>query len=471
MKLRHLLLSLCFLAPAALSAATPNVVIVFVDDMGYGDLGCYGSDRNRTPNLDKLAKEGLRSERFYVAQPVCSASRAGLMTGCYPTRVGIRGALSPVAKVGLDPAETTLAEIVKQKGYATAAVGKWHLGHHPSMLPLAQGFDQYLGLPYSNDMWPHRADGSAGKSKHPPLPLIENNTVKIADVKAEDQKLLTTQYTEKAVGFIKENKDKPFFLYLAHSMPHVPLFVSDKLPPGKDLYASVVEEIDWSVGQVVKALEETGATENTLIIFTSDNGPWLNHGTHAGTAGPLREGKGTAWEGGIRVPFIAKWPGKIPANSVSKEPMMTIDLLPTLAGIIDAKLPERKIDGLDVLPILTGQPGAKNPHEAYFIYYQDDQLQAVLSGDWKLYLPHQYRTMNGRPGGTDGKPNPYENKRLTEPELYNVATDISETKNVAAENPEIVQRLLAQAEKAREDLGDSLTKRKGSGTRGPGKVE
>lgn len=451
--------------------APPNVVIIFNDDMGYGDLGCYGSKANRTPNLDKLAAEGLRSERFYVAQPVCSASRAALMTGCYSSRVSIQGALGPKAKVGLDPAETTLAEVMKSKGYATAAVGKWHLGDHPSLLPLKQGFDRYFGLPYSNDMWPLMPGAGARKQAQPPLPLIEGGVAKIPEVTEKEQKQLTTWYAEQSVNFIRENKGKPFFLYLANSMPHVPLYTSGRIKDAAGLYAEVIEEIDGSVGEVLKALEETGAAENTLVIFTSDNGPWLNYGTHSGTAGPLREGKGTVWEGGVRVPFIAKWPGKIPAGSVGKEPMMTIDVLPTIAGIIDAKLPEKPIDGLDVLPILTAKPEAKNPHEAYYFYYKQNELQAVLSGDWKLYLPHEYRTLNGQKGGEEGNPVNYEQKRIVEPELYNVATDIGETKNVSAENPEIVKRLLADAEKAREQLGDSLTNRKGAAVRGPGTIE
>lgn len=463
-------LFLGLIAPCV-KAERPNVVIIFVDDMGYGDLGCYGSTSNRTPHLDKLAAEGMKSERFYVAQPVCSASRAALLTGCYPSRVGIQGALGPRSKTGLANEETTLAEVLKSKGYATAAIGKWHLGDHPSMLPTKQGFEQYFGLPYSNDMWPLHPEANPRRAAFPPLPLLEGETAKIAEVTAVEQKQLTTWYTERAAGFIRENRGKPFFVYLAHSMPHVPLFTSGRIKDAKNLYAEVVEEIDWSVGEVLKALEETGVVENTLVIFTSDNGPWLNYGKHSGIAGPLREGKGTVWEGGVRVPFIARWPVKIPAGSLGKEPMMTIDLLPTIAGITGAALPERKIDGKDVLPILTAKEGAKNPHEAYFFYYKQNELHAVMSGDWKLYLPHQYRTLAGRKGGDDGKPVAYEQRKITAPELYNVATDAGESKDVAAEHGDVVERLLAQAERARAELGDSLTKRKGSEVRMPGKAD
>ena len=466
LKFAPLLLALAAVSSMSM-AAPPNVVIIFTDDMGYGDLGCYGSPTNRTPHLDTLAKEGLRSERFYVAQPVCSASRAALLTGCYPNRLGIHGALGPNSKTGLDPSETTLAELMKQQGYATAMVGKWHVGDHPSMLPTRQGFDHYFGLLYSNDMWPYHPR----TKKFPPLPLFEDDRVKIAEVKAEDQKQLTTWYTERAVAFIRANQDKPFFLYLAHSMPHVPLYTQGNEESAAGLYADVMAEIDASVGEISKGLEEAGDTRNTLVIFTSDNGPWLSYGTHSGTAGPLREGKGAVWEGGVRVPFIARWPGKIPAGVVSREPMMTIDLLPTLAGVIGAKLPSRPIDGLDVLPILTARPGAKNPHAAYYFYYRQNELQAVLSGDWKLYLPHRYQTMDGRPGGKGGLPEPYSQRTLERPELYNVASDIGETTDVASAHPAVVEKLLALAEKARDELGDSLVQRRGSGTRGPGKAE
>jgi arylsulfatase len=290
----------------------------------------------------------------------------------------------------------------------------------------------------------------------------------------EDQARLTGQYTERAVRFIERNRDRPFFFYLAHSMPHVPLFASEKFR-GKSrqgAYGDVIQEIDWSVGEVLKALEKQGLERNTLVIFTTDNGPWLSYGDHAGTAGPLREGKGTCWEGGTRVPALMRWPGKLPAGTTSDAMLMTIDLLPTLARLAGAEPPQRKIDGLDVWPLLAGERGAKNPHDAYFYYYHVNQLQAVTTGDgrWKLMLPHQYTSLSGRPGGTGGTPVRYEQRRIQSPELYDLQADVSESKNVAAEHPDVVERLLALADRAREDLGDALTRRPGSGRREPGRI-
>ncbi len=321
----------------------PNVVLIFCDDMAYADVGCYGARGYKTPNIDQLARQGVRFTDFYVAQAVCSASRAALLTGCYPNRIGIQGALGPQSKTGIHSNEVTIAELLKQRGYATAIYGKWHLGHQPQFLPPRHGFDDYFGLPYSNDMWPHHP---TSKTNYPPLPLIEGEqTVQLMP----DQTQLTTWYTERAVGFIERNKDHPFFLYVPHAMPHVPLFVSEKFrgKSKRGLFGDVIQEIDWSVGQILAALKQQRLDENTLVIFTSDNGPWLSYGDHAGSAGRLREGKGTTFEGGVRVPFIARWPGKIPAASVCREPAMTIDLLPTLAKAAGAELPPHPIDGLD----------------------------------------------------------------------------------------------------------------------------
>jgi arylsulfatase len=479
------LAAVLFLFTPARGADAPNVVIVFADDLGYADVGCFAGPREapltgpanptgakdfETPNLDRLAGQGVRFTDFHAAQPVCSASRASLLTGCYPNRLDIHGALGPNARHGISADETTLAEVCKSKGYATAAVGKWHLGHHPQFLPTRHGFDSYLGLPYSNDMWPHHPE--AKKGSYPNLPLIENEKVIDPDVTAEDQKKLTARYTERAVKFIAANKDRPFFLYVAHSMPHVPLFVSEKFAgkARRGLYGDVIEEIDWSVGQIVKALDDHKLADNTLVIFTSDNGPWLSYGNHGGRAGPLREGKGTVWEGGVREPFIARWPGKIPAGSVCRETAMTIDILPTVAKIIGAELPKRKIDGKDIGPLLRGEKGARCPHEAYFFYYQVNQLQAVRSGKWKLVLPHTYRTMQGQEPGKDGKPGRYRQVKLDRPELYDLDADVGEAKNVADAHSDVVKKLLAFAEQAREELGDSLTNRKGKGTREPGRL-
>jgi arylsulfatase A len=460
-------------APLYSAGRLPNLVIIFTDDQGYGDVGCFGATGFDTPNLDRLARGGRRFTNFHVAQPVCSASRAALLTGCYPSRIGIQGALGPNAKHGIADGETTLAQVLKRQGYATGMAGKWHLGHHPQFLPIHHGFDEYLGLPYSNDMWPAHPEATPGS--YPPLPLIEGDRIVDTNVTAEDQCRLTGLYTERAVSFINRHKDQPFFFYLAHSMPHVPLHVSDRYR-GKSrqgLYGDVIQEIDASVGDVLRALEANGLERNTLVIFTTDNGPWLSYGDHAGTAGPLREGKGTCWEGGVRVPCIMRWPGKLPAGTTSDAMLMTIDLLPTIARLVGAELPKNTIDGLDVWPLLAGQPGATNPHEAYLYYYEQNQLQAVVSGDgrWKLQLPHTYRSVGGLPGGHGGIPAKYQSTKILQPQLYDLVTDLGETTDVAARHPEIVRRLLAVAERARTELGDSLTKHHGRGVRPAGQLE
>jgi arylsulfatase A len=468
-------------ARAAASTKLPNIVIILTDDQGYADVGVFGAKGFETPNLDRLASQGRIFRNFHVAQPVCSASRTALLTGCYPNRIGIHGALGPRSKVGISNQEMTLAELLKQRGYATAIFGKWHLGDAPQFLPLHHGFDEYFGLPYSNDMWPaHPGDGSApGKAKkrkvgYPELVMYEGDKVVIPQITHADQNQLTTWYAEHAVKFIERNKDHPFFLYLANNMPHVPLHVSDKFrgKTKRGLYGDVIEEIDWSVGQVMDALKRTGVEDNTWVVFTSDNGPWLCYGDHAGSAYPLREGKGTCWEGGTREPCIMRWPGKLPAGTESKEMLMTIDLFPTIAKLVQAELPKHPIDGLDVWPLIAGTPGAKNPHHAYWFYYEVNQLQSVVTADgrWKLQLPHTYRTLAGKPGGHDGTPVPYEQRKLEQAELYDLVADVSETTDLAAQHPDIVQRLEAEAEKAREELGDGILKRTGKGTREPGRV-
>jgi arylsulfatase A-like enzyme len=367
----------------------------------------------------------------------------------------------------------TLAQLVKQRGYATGMFGKWHLGDATQFLPVHHGFDEYFGLLYSNDMWPGHPDT---KSKYPPLAFIEGDHVVKSGLTHEDQNQLTTLYTERAVGFIEKHKQGPFLLYVAHNMPHVPLHVSDKFrgKSARGLYGDVIEEIDWSVGQILDALKRNGLEQNTWVIFTSDNGPWLCYGDHAGSAGPLREGKGTNWEGGTREPCIMRWPGKIPAGTESWDMFMSIDLFPTIAGLIGAPLPKHKIDGLDVWPIISHQAGAKNPHDAYWFYYHVNQLEAVSTGDgrWKLQLPHTYHTLDGKPGGHDGKPAPYEQRKLEVHELYDLSQDIGEARDAAAAHPDIVARLEGEAEKARADLGDALTtKHAGNGHREPGRVD
>lgn len=453
--------------------ARPNVVLILADDQGYADLGAYGAQGFSTPNIDRLTREGIRFTDFHVAQGVCSASRAALMTGCYPNRVGITGALEPWDKYGLSASELTLPQMMKQAGYVTGMVGKWHLGTPVELLPTRRGFDDFFGLTLSNDEWPFHPEKPG---VFPPLPLMDGERAVKDGITQEDMNQLTQWYTERAVKFIEQNHERPFFLYVAHTMPHVPLGASEKFrgKTKRGPYGDACEEIDWSTGQIMDTLEKLGLANNTLIIYLSDNGPWLSYGNHGGSAGPLREGKTTSWEGGTRVPFVARWPGKIPAGSVCDEPAMTIDLLPTLAKLIGGNLANHKIDGLDIWPLLSAEPGAKNPHEAYFFYgvpfgqWTGAQLEAVRSGHWKLMLPHTYRTLAGNPPGNDGMPAKYQPRTIAEPALYNLRDDMGETKNVVADNPSIVQRLLALADQCRDDLGDTIVKREGKGLRPAG---
>jgi len=452
---------------------TPNVVVIFMDDMGYADIGPFGAEGYDTPNLDRMAKEGRIFTDFYVTQAVCSASRAGLLTGCYNVRVGIGGALGPKSKIGIHENEVTLGEIAKQKEYATACYGKWHLGHHKKFLPMQHGFDDYFGLPYSNDMWPYHPGVrhlSVEKriERWPHLPLIDKNEVINAEVSPKDQELLTTQYTEKAVQFIKGHKEEPFLVYLPHSMVDVPLYVSEKFKGKSDrgLFGDVMMEVDWSVGQILDTLRQHDLQDNTLVIFTSDNGPWLSYGDHAGSAGPLREGKGTMFEGGCRESCVMWWPGTIPAGTTCTEPAMTIDILPTVAHLIGAELPAHEIDGRNIWPLVAGENDAKSPHEAYYFYY-GKQLQAIRSGKWKMHFPHGYRTMAGKPGGTDGNPTAYSQRKIGL-ELFDLDADIGETTNVADQHPEVVKRLNRLADAMRRDLGDNNVK--GAGIRPAGQL-
>ncbi len=448
--------------------SAPNVVIIFTDDQGYSDIGTFGAEGFATPNLDRMAAEGARFTDFYVAAPSCSPSRAALLTGCYPLRVSIPNVLGPRAAIGLHPDETTIADMLKAEGYATACVGKWHLGRHASVLPTRQGFDQYLGLPYSNDMTPDASKNPNPPARnHPPLPLLRNEEILEEE---PDQSQLTAQYTAEAVDFINANKDGPFFLYFAHNFPHVPLFASEEFlgRTERGLYGDVIEEIDWSVGQVMNALETAGVADNTLVLFTSDNGPWLVKGENGGTAKPLREGKGTCFEGGQRVPFLARWPEKIPAGLVCNEVATAMDFLPTIAALTGAKLPERQIDGKDIQALLTGKPDAKSPHDAFF-YFRGRELHAVRSGDWKLHVPHKYRSIDGARLATPQFQGSYVQKEIGL-SLFNLRDDIGETTNLAEEHPEIVERLTKMIETARKDLGDRLTETQGENTRPPARV-
>ncbi len=457
------------------SGRLPNFVVIFTDDQGYGDVGCYGARDFETPDLDRMAANGIRFTDFYVSQAVCSASRASLLTGCYANRIGIRGALMPRARVGISDREMTIAEVLKQKDYSCGIFGKWHLGHHRKFLPLQHGFDEYFGLPYSNDMWPNDYHGNpvseGNKSVHPPLPLIDGNE-KVGEVLTmEDQDTLTTLYTERAVAFIEKHRNEPFFLYVPHSMPHTPLGVSDRFRGKSEQgrYGDVMMEIDWSVGQIIRTLEKYSLDRNTLVVFTSDNGPWLNFGSHAGSAGPLREGKGTSWEGGQRVPCIMQWPGHIPAGIECSKIATTMDLLPAFAAIAGAPLPAQTIDGVNILPLLEGDQNA-NPRDHLFYYYTHSkgyQLQAVRQGKWKLHLPHNYRTLGVRPTRQDGLSVPYQ-QASTGLELYDLENDKGETLDVADRYPEAVKRLQELAETARDDLGDM--ERKGRGVRPVGTI-
>ncbi len=448
------------LTSVALSAADlPNVVIVFADDLGYADLSCFGG-KIHTPYLDHMASEGRKLTSFYVAQAVCSASRTALLTGCYPNRVDILGALGPQSKNGIHDDETTIAEVLKTRGYATAIFGKWHLGHWPQFLPTRHGFDHYFGLPYSNDMWPQHPT-----AKFPDLPLIERDRVIAVN---PDQSQLVKWYAERAVQFIEASKDRPFFLYVPHAMPHVPLFVSDRYAgrSGHGLYGDVIQEIDWSVGQILAALKRCEIDDRTLVIFTSDNGPWLSYGHHAGSAGPLREGKGTAWDGGVRVPFIARWPGKIPAGTETNAMAATIDILPTVAKLAGASLPAKPIDGVDVSPVLLSPTPVVSPRENYFFFW-GQELHAVRSGPWKLHFEHPYITVPEP--GRDGRPGKVASTKTTQA-LYNLEHDVGEQHDLADKHPEVVQRLNELAEQARADLGDTLTKRKGAHARPAGQL-
>ncbi|MCC6487180.1 MAG: sulfatase [Candidatus Hydrogenedentes bacterium] len=423
----------------------PNFVIIFTDDQGYNDLGCYGAPLIKTPNIDRMAAEGMRFTDFYVAAPVCTPSRAALMTGCYPQRLSMADmarsegrtgwVLFPDSTCGINSDEVTIAELLKAQGYATACVGKWHLGHQAAFLPTRHGFDYYYGIPYSNDM--------------KPTPLMRMDEV-IEEPAV--QETLVERYTEEAVRFIREHKEQPFFVYLPHNMPHIPLHVSERFR-GKSaggLYGDVIESIDWGVGEILNTLDELGLSENTIVMYASDNGPWLTHGEEGGLATPLRSGKGTTYEGGMRVPGIMRWKGRIPAGSVCHELASTIDVLPTFATLAGASVPnDRIIDGKDILPLMLGEPGAATPHEAFF-YYSGLNLMAVRSGKWKLKLETPLWEVISNRG--------YKGPDASLPEaLYNLHTDPGEQKCVLQDHPEIAERLRGLLAQMREDLGDART--------------
>ncbi|MDR0750560.1 MAG: sulfatase [Tannerellaceae bacterium] len=477
-KIIRILAGGAFVASASLQAQTaPNVVLFLLDDMGYGDLSLTGASGYQTPAIDALAREGMFFTHFYAAQPISSASRAGLMTGCYPNRLGISGALMPQGNTGLNPEEETIAEVLRTKGYVCGAVGKWHLGHLNPFLPLQQGFDDYLGLPYSNDMWPVDYEGRPAtpasnlpnKLRHPPLPLIDGNEKARQIWTLRHQAELTTLYTERATRFIRANKAKPFFLYLAWSMPHVPLAVSGKFKgkSAQGLYGDVMMEIDWSVEQVIKTLDENGLGDNTLVILTSDNGPWYSFGNHAGSNGGLREAKATTFEGGQRVPCLMRWKGVVPAGAVCNQLVSAIDILPTLAAITGAALPAKPIDGVDISPLMKGEPAA-SPREYFLYYYNQNSLEAIRNDRFKLIFPHRHATY--LEPGNDGFPGKT-GQAETGLSLYDLRRDPGERFDVKEMYPQVVERLSAEAEKAREDLGDDLTNRPGANRRKAGQAD
>jgi arylsulfatase len=441
---------------AGQNIAYPNIIIILADDLGYSDIGCFGAKRFKTPHLDNLAAEGIRLTSFYVSSPVCSPSRAALMTGSFHPRVGIQDVLYPNSNIGINSNVMTIGEIVKQRGYKTAIIGKWHLGDQVKFLPGNHGFDYYFGLPYSNDMSSNQKNNHRkSELRFPPLPLVRDDNI----VEYEpDQSQLVSRYTNEAIRFIEKCKGAPFLLYFAHNAPHVPLFLSKswKGATGNGIYADVIAEIDWSVGMILSTLKKLNLDDNTLIIFTSDNGPWKVFGNHGGTCEPLRGSKGTTWEGGIRVPFIARWPKKIAPDSFSDQPVATIDILPTIANLIGAKLPEHKIDGKDIWIIMSGEKISKSPHDSLFFYNGLNELQAMRAGKWKIHFPHSY--IDVKKAGKDGLPGTYETRR-TGLELYDLSIDISEKKNVALQYPEIIANMQEKAESIRKDLGDSLTKK------------
>ncbi len=436
----------------------PNFILILADDLGYGDIGPFGSKSNRTPNLDRMAREGMKLTSFYAA-PVCTPSRAQILTGCYAKRVSLPNVIFPAAPVGLSAKEATIAELLKPSGYSTMVIGKWHVGDHPDFLPTRHGFDHYFGLPYSNDMGAKTADEMAGSKKikkpgTPPLPLMRDDKV-VEIVTSKGQEKITERYTDEAVKFIRKNQKTPFFLYLPHAAVHTPIHPGDKFRGSTySPFGDWVAELDWSVGRVLETLKELKLDKNTLVIFTSDNGPWLVQGTNSGTAGPLRGGKGSTYEGGVREPTIAWWPGQIASGSVCDAVAANFDFLPTFVKLAGGSVPtDRKIDGKDIGPLLLGKTNA-SPHTAHY-YFTGAKLQAVRSGSWKLAIAP-------RAGEA-----PKEGDAFT-PRLYNLDDEIGERTDVAGQHPEVVKRLQELISEMDSDLG---AVNDGPGVRPPGRVD
>lgn len=427
----------------------PNFVVIFLDDAGYGDFHPFGQPDYPTANVARLAAQGCRFTNFYVPQAVCSASRSALLSGCYPGRTGVFGAHGPGAR-GLDPKFATIGEVFRRAGYRTASFGKWHIGDQEDTRPPARGFDESCGLMYSNDMWEHHPENPENWASHP-LRFWENGEVRIERVTHDDQRNLTRWYTEHSVDFIARHKKSPFFLYVPHSMPHVPLHCSPRFEgkTGLGLYADVMQEIDWSVGEIAGALRKAGVENDTVVMFTSDNGPWSSYGNHAGRT-PFRDAKGTGFDGGTRSPCIVRYPKAIRAGTVSGKAWCSIDVLPTFARLADAKLPENPIDGRDVWDLVRGAPGAANPHE-FYAFGTNNVFEGVISGDgkWKLHVPHPYRTLVSV--GNDGQAGKYRQERIGL-SLFDLEKDPYETVNVLGQQPEVAARMLGFAERHRKEF-------------------
>jgi arylsulfatase A-like enzyme len=455
----------------------PNVVIIMMDDMGYGDTEPYGMTQIATPNFNLLTKQSTRYTHYNVAQPICTASRAALLTGCYSNRVGMTGALLPASKIALNPNEETIASILKQAGYATGMFGKWHLGNKAPYWPTHYGFDTFFGIPYSHDIWNRDKDGNLVTAKSdvratwPPLPLIEGD--KVIDSINSKQKLseLLNQLTQHSIQFIRKNKNKPFFLYLAHSMPHTPIAPSVRFQGKSELgaFGDQIMEIDWSVGEILKTLDREGLAKNTIVIVTSDNGPWLNYGDHAGSSGGFREGKATSWEGGTRVPLWIRWPGKVEAGGINSMLMTNMDILPTLVAATGAHLPKKPIDGINFLPVWTGKT-TKDPREVFYYYFGKNSLEDIRYKHWKLVLPHSSSTYAKSLHGKDGNGGKID-KVDVPMALYDLAHDPGEAYDVQQNYPDIVKKMLELAEQARDDMGDDITHRAGKNLRKPAMIE
>ncbi len=424
----------------------PNIILINCDDLGYGDLGCFGSPRNKTPHLDRMAAEGMRFTDFHMASSICSPSRASMLTGCYPKRINVPNVLFPGNDTGLNPDETTIASALKQAGYTTRLIGKWHCGDQPAFLPTELGFDGYYGLPYSNDMG--RQAGRDDDRQFPPLPLLRDSDV---IEEQPEQGGLTERYVEDAVRFIRENRDGPFFLYFAHMYVHLPLYVPERFrnESANGAYGAAVACIDWAAGALLHELRRLGIDQDTMVLFTSDNGSRADE--RGGSNAPLRGAKFSSWEGGFRLPFIVRWPGVVPAGTECHELVTSMDFLPTLAAMTGVTLPsDRVIDGKNVLPLWLGEEGATSPHE-HFLYYDRLELNAVRKGQWKLFVHRR---------DADGIE-----------ELYDLKSDIGELHDVSADHPETVQQLQVLAARARAELGDACTGQEGSATRPCGRVD